>query len=98
MVRTAVLLCAVLLMQAMSVRMLLEHPACWAASADDDADNPCSATSISSDSWPDEALVAQRVIAHPPAPGPHRWGEPALAAAPSPTPDEISHVPKPRLT
>jgi len=86
MLRNAVLLCALILAQAMTTRTLL-HPtgrcACTEAAPDDGS--PIG----------DEALVARRVVLlGSGALRLHRWNDLALAVAPSPPPDEIVHVPK----
>jgi hypothetical protein len=90
MLRTAVLLCAVVLMQVVTARAVPQHPACQSGCPDDGSDGGCAAGS-------DEALAAQRVEIVPPSPRLGRWHGPELAVAPSPTPDEILHVPKPLL-
>jgi len=95
MVRIAVLLCAVVLIQATAARALLEHPVCQAACPEDasngGSDGGCSLLG-------DETIAARRVMmAQPGSPRPGRWYGAVLASAPSPDPDEILHVPKPQL-
>jgi len=90
MLRAAALLCAVMLMQAMTARTLLDHPASRSICTDDDAAGGSSTS--------DEALTTRRlVIAQPAAPRQTRWNGPELSVVPSPAPDEILHVPKPLL-
>jgi len=89
MIRTAVLLCAVMLIQAMAVRALPQLPVCRSVCPDDGADDGCSAAR-------DEALAGERdVLVQPPSSRPRRWDGPPLSVALSPAPDEIPHVPKP---
>ena len=96
MFRSAVVLCAVMLLQAVTVRALLEHSLCRSGSAADGSDGDGSPACVSCVCCPDEALVVARVvIPHPPAPLLHRWHGPELAVAPLPGPDEILHVPEP---
>ena len=93
--RSALVLCAVLLVQAATAaRMLPEHSAC----PDDGPDGGSPATVASCVCCPDEAPPGRRVVlAEPPSPRPYRWHGPARAVAPSPGPDEIAHVPKTAL-
>jgi len=92
MLRAVALLCAaMLMMQAMAARTVLDHRVTRSACADDGADGGCSPTS-------DEALAARHVvIAQPAAPRQSRWDGPELSIVASPAPDEILHVPKPVL-
>jgi len=88
MIRTAVLLCAVMLIQAMAVRALPQLPVCRSVCPDDGADDGCSAGR-------DEALAGGRgVLVQPPSSRPRRWDGLPLSVALSPAPDEILHVPK----
>jgi len=87
MLRTAALLCTVVLMQAVTARAVPQHPVCQSACPDDGSDGGCAVSS-------DEALAARRIEIVPPAPRLGRWHGPELAVAPSPAPDEILHVPK----
>ena len=94
MFRVGVLLCAVILTQAVTVRTLSEHPAPRATCPDGTPDGG----SYDSCAFWEEAVVAQRVaLPQPPSPCLHSWHGPALAVVPSPAPDEIPHVPKPFL-
>ena len=87
MVRTAVLLCAVMLIQAMAVRALPQLPVCRSVCPDDGADGSAGR---------DEALAGGRgVLVQPPSSRPRRWDGLPLSVALSPAPDEITHVPKP---
>ena len=87
MVRAAVLLCTVLLVQGTSTRMLAEPPTSRSACSDDGADAGGVAAS-------DDALASQRVVPDPPASRWNRWEWPERSAVSSPAPDEILHVPK----
>jgi hypothetical protein len=88
---TALLCAAVLMMQALAARTVLEQSVTQSACADDGADCGCSPTS-------DEALAARHVvIAQPAAPRQSRWDGPEPSVVASPAPDEILHVPKPVL-
>ena len=87
MLRVAAVLCVLMLMQAQVAGPLLKHSVCQSACPEDGSDDGRSLT--------DEALVVERVvIAHPSSPRLHHWNGPRVAAAPSPAPDEILHVPK----
>jgi hypothetical protein len=87
MFRTAVLLCAVMLTQAIAAPTLLEHSVCQSACPDDASDEGSSLTC-------DEVLAARRVVIAQPASPRGRWHGPEPSSVPSPAPDEILHVPK----
>jgi hypothetical protein len=89
MLRAAALLCAVTLVQVVAARALPEHAV--SVCPDDGAGGGYVPTS-------DEALAARRVVIGSPASSRQtRWDGPALLPRPSPAPDEILHVPKPRV-
>jgi hypothetical protein len=92
MLRVTGLLCAaMLMMQALAARTVLDNRVTRSACADDGADGGCSPTS-------DEALAARHVvIAQPSAPRQRRWDGPEPSVVASPAPNEILHVPKPVL-
>jgi hypothetical protein len=92
MLRAAAVLCAAMvMMQALAARTVLEHSVTRSACADDGADGGCSPSCV-------EALAARRVvIARPAAPRQSRLDGPELSVVASPAPDDILHVPKPVL-
>ena len=90
MLRTTLLVCAIVLAHAVAARATLGHQACEPACAGDAADAGCDSGLCS----PDEAPALRTAVIAPPGAGLLRWRAPVLPAAPSPAPDEIAHVPR----